>query len=233
LQQQNIQIMMAKKSRKDNVTLLHTHIAPNAAYFLSRSILSTCKLSIDNGEYFENRAREGKNMIFCSWHSRLIVLPYYYYNLYKFTNLSMMVSKSKDGEIMKRMLEKYKIEAIRGSSTRGGSSAVKTMIRIAKSGKDTAISLDGSKGPRYIIQPGALLLAQITGLPLIPLTFDTTKKKVLNTWDKMIIPLPFGHIYAKFADPVFIPRDTKDLAPYQQQLQETMDTICADVASLV
>jgi len=224
---------MSKKGRKDNVTLLHTHIAPNAVYFLSRGILSTCKLSIENGEYFKERALEGKNMIFCSWHSRLIVLPYYYYNLYNFTNLSMMVSRSKDGEVMRGILEKYKIETIRGSSSRGGSSAVKTMIRIARSGRDTAISLDGSKGPRYKVQPGALLLAQLTGLPLIPLTFDTTRKKVLNTWDKMIIPLPFGHIHAKFADPIFVPRDTKDLAPYQQQLQEAMDTICADVASLV
>jgi len=145
----------------------------------------------------------------------------------------MMVSRSKDGEVMKGILEKYKIEAIRGSGSRGGSSAVKTMIRIARSGRDTAISLDGSKGPRYEVQSGALLLAQLTGLPLVPLTFDTTKKKVLNTWDKMIIPLPFGHIHAKFADPIFIPRDTKDIAPYQQQLQETMDKICADVSDLV
>ncbi len=224
---------MSKKSRKDKVTLLHTHIAPNAVYLLSRGILSTCKLSIENGEYFKERAYEGKNMIFCSWHSRLVVLPYYYYNLYKFTNLTMMVSQSKDGEIMKRILNKYNIETIRGSTTRGGSSAVKTMVRIARSGRDTAVSLDGSKGPRYKVQPGALLLAQLTGLPLVPLTFDTTKKKVLNTWDKMIIPLPFGHIHAKFADPIFVSRDAKDLAPYQLQLQETMDKICADVAGLV
>ena len=224
---------MSKKSKKDNVTLLHTHIAPNAISFLSHGILSTCKLSIENQEYFEQRARSGKNMIFVSWHSRLLVLPFYYYNLYKFTNLSIMASRSKDGEIMKRVLAKYKIETVRGSGSRGGSSAVKALIRIAKSGRDTAVALDGSKGPVYEVQPGALLLAQLTGLPIVPLTFDTTKKKVLKTWDKMIIPLPFGHIHAKFADPIFVPRDAKDLAPYQQQLKETMDKICADVASFV
>ena len=222
-----------KKSKKDKTTFLHTHIAPLSAYYLSRGILSTCKLSIENADYFEKRAREGKNMIFVSWHNRLLVLPYYYYFLYKFSNLAMMVSQSKDGEIMKRLLEKYKIEAIRGSSSRGGSSAVKTMIRIAKSGKDTAVALDGSKGPCYEVQPGALLLAQITGLPLIPLTYDTTCKKVLSTWDKMIIPMPFGHIHAKFADPIFVPRDTKDLEPYRLKLQETMNNICAAAAKKV
>ena len=129
--------------------------------------------------------------------------------------------------------EKYKIEAIRGSSSRGGSSAVKTMIRIAKSGKDTAVALDGSKGPRYEVQHGALLLAQLTGLPLVPLTYDTTRKKVLNTWDKMIIPLPFGHIHAKFADPIFVPREAKDLEPYRFQLQETMNSLCEEVCERV
>ena len=220
-------------SKKDNTTLLHTHIAPLSAYYLSRGILSTCKLTVENADFFEKRARNGKNMIFVSWHNRLLVLPYYYYFLYNFTNLAMMVSHSKDGEIMKRLLEKYKIEAIRGSSSRGGSSAVKTMIRIAKSGKDTAVALDGSKGPRYEVQPGALLLAQLTGLPLVPLTYDTTRKKVLNTWDKMIIPLPFGHIHAKFADPIFVPREAKDLEPYRFQLQETMNSLCEEVCERV
>ena len=83
------------------------------------------------------------------------------------------------------------------------------------------------------MQPGALLLAQMTGLPLVPLAFDTTRKITLKTWDRMIIPLPFGHVHATFADPVYIPRETRELAPYIEQLQQTMNRICADVEERV
>ncbi len=220
-------------SRKDHPTILHTHIAPTLAHTLMRTVLSSCRLTVTNQDFFEERASSGKNMIFVSWHNRLTVLPYYYHYRYGFNNLTMMVSQSRDGEMLKRLLEKYGIETVRGSTSRGGASAIKTMIRVARAGRDTAVSLDGSKGPRCKVQLGALLLAQITGLPLVPLTVDMTKKIVLKTWDRMMIPLPFGRVYAMFADPMYIPRDAKNLTIYQQRLQETMERICAEVEAKV
>lgn len=217
-------------SRKDNYTLLHTHIGPHAIFGLMRAVLSTCRVSLTNERFFEAHCRAGRNAIFGSWHNRLLALPYYYYYRYGFHNLTLMVSKSRDGELFRRLLAKFTIETVRGSTTRGGLGAMKLLIQVARSGRDTALALDGSKGPRYRVQPGALLLAQMSGAPLIPLAFDITRKIVLPTWDQMIIPLPFGRIYAAFADPLYIPRQATDLTPYQDALQSDMDYLCAFVA---
>ena len=217
-------------SRKDRYTLLHTHIGPNAIFGLMRGVLSTCRVSLTNEQFFEEHCRAGRNAIFGSWHNRLLALPYYYYYRYGFHNLTLMVSKSRDGELFRRLLAKFAIETVRGSTTRGGLGAMKLLIQVARSGRDTALALDGSKGPRYRVQPGALLLAQMSGVPLIPLAFDITRKIVLPTWDHMIMPLPCGRIYAAFADPLYIPRHVTDLTPYQDALQDDMDYLCAFVA---
>jgi lysophospholipid acyltransferase (LPLAT)-like uncharacterized protein len=220
-------------SRKDNVTLLHTRIAPNAMYALTRLILGSCRVSTENASFFVENCKAGRNAVFACWHSRLLTLPYYYYHRYGFTNLTMMVSRSRDGEIIKRLVAKFGIDSVRGSRTRGGSAAIKTLVRIARSGRDTALALDGSKGPPEIVQPGVLMLAQLTGVPLIPLTVDASPKIHLNTWDRLVIPMPFARVHGVFADPMFIPRATRDLTPYVEQLQHTMRRISARAAEAV
>jgi len=212
-------------SKKKEPNIIHKYIAPFLAHTFIRLILVTCRLSITNVEVFEKRKEEGKNMIFVSWHSRLLVLPYYYRYRYGFKDLTMMVSQSRDGEMFKRLLEKFDIETVRGSATRGGMSAIKTLVRVTRNGRDTAIGLDGSKGPAFKVQPGALLLSQMTGVPLLPIIYDATRKIVLNTWDKMIIPLPFSRIHVTLGDFIHVPREAKDLEPYQQKLQKIMDEI--------
>ena len=220
-------------SRKDNVTLLHTHIAPNVLFWLMRSTLSTCRVTTENEAFFLEHCGAGRNLVFGCWHSQLLVLPYYYYYRYGFTNLAMMVSRSRDGEIMQRLVGKYKIESVRGSRTRGGSAAMKTLIRIARSGRDTSVALDGSQGPCRIVQPGALLLAQMTGIPVLPLAVGVKPCIRLHTWDRMVVPLPFARVHGVFAEPIYVPRKTRDLAPYIDRLQQTMRQIDARAAAEV
>jgi lysophospholipid acyltransferase (LPLAT)-like uncharacterized protein len=219
-------------SRKDNPNLVHTHIGPSGLYWLIKLVLATCRVSVYNGQFFKHNADNGKNMILVAWHNRLVTLPYYYRHMYGLKNLTMMVSMSRDGEMFKRLLAKFDIDCVRGSTTRGGMSAVKTLIRETRKGRDTAISLDGSKGPRYVAQPGSLLMAQMTGMPVIPVTVDASRKYELNTWDRMIVPKPFSHLHGMFGEPMYIPRDTRDLEPYRIKLQESMDRICAEVEEL-
>lgn len=217
-------------SRKYKPTVVHTHIAPAVIYWFTRAALSTCRLTVVDGAYFEERGRAGRNMILASWHNRLVTLPYYYYFTYGFTNLAMMVSQSRDGEMFKRLLARYKITAVRGSGSRGATSALRTLVRAARAGHDTSVALDGSKGPRYRVQSGVLMLAKMTGVPILPVTIDATRKIRLKTWDRMIVPLPFSRMCAVFGEPMTIPRDAVDLEPYRRRLQDTMDSICARAA---
>ena len=222
-----------KLSRKDRVGLLHTLIAPNVLHVLIRGVLSTCRVTTINARLFADRCRAGKNNIFSAWHSQVLTLPYFYRYRYGFRNLTIMVSRSRDGELLKRLLTKFDIETVRGSTTRGGMAAIKALIRVGRAGRDTALNLDGSKGPRCIAQPGALLLAQLTGAPLLPLACRATPCITLPTWDRMMVPLPFSRVIGEFAEPFHIPRDAKDLAPYLRELQEIMDRMDAHLDRIV
>ena len=212
-------------SKKKQPNIVHKFLAPNIFYAIQRGLLATCRYSSNNDIVYKDFIENDKNMIFSAWHGRLLLFPYYYRYVHGRKNLCIMASKSRDGEMIKRILGKFDIETVRGSTSRGGISAMKALIKATKSGKDTALTVDGSKGPVFKVQPGILLLAQITGIPIIPLAYDASKKIVLNTWDKLIIPLPFSRIHVSFGDLIHVPRDAKDLEPYRQKLQKTMDEI--------
>ncbi len=222
-----------RRGRKDKVTVLHRAIAPWALYWLTRALFCTCRMRMINAEECERMLRADGNVIFGSWHGRLLALLHCYARYYGFKKLTLMVSRSRDGEMFARMLARYGVGAVRGSSSRGGTAALKELVRVCRAGHDTAISLDGSKGPRAVMQPGALLLAQLAGRPLVPLAYDATRKLTLKTWDRLIIPLPFSTIYVQLGAPIQIPRDTRDLAPYQQHVQAAMDAISAELAQRV
>ena len=145
----------------------------------------------------------------------------------------MMVSRSRDGEMFKRLLAKFDIVSVRGSTTRGGMAAIKELVRVGRSGRDTALALDGSKGPMCVAQPGSLLLAQMTGMPLLPLACRMTPCLTLPTWDRMTVPLPFCRVIGEFGAPFYIPRDAKDLVPYMRELQETMNRMGAHLDRIV
>ncbi len=212
-------------SKKKQPNIVHKFLAPNIFYALQRGLLATCRYSSSNYKVAGNFIENNKNMIFAAWHGRLLLFPYYYRYIHGRKNLCIMASQSRDGEMIKRILGKFDIETVRGSTSRGGISAMKALIKATKSGKDTALTVDGSKGPVFKVQPGILLLAQTSGIPIIPLAYDASKKIVLNTWDKLIIPLPFSRIHIAFGDLIYVPKDAKDFEPYRQKLQESMDKI--------
>ena len=212
-------------SKKKKPNIVHKFLAPNIFFIIQRLLLATCRFSSTNFENYTSWVKKNNNSVFAAWHGRLFLFPYFYRYYHDLHNLCIMVSKSRDGEMFKRLLEKYDIKTVRGSSSRGGISAMKSLIKVTKNGKDTALAVDGSKGPAFKVQPGILLLAQSSGIPIIPLAYDASKKIVLNTWDKLIIPLPFSKVHVTIGELIHVPKDAKDLEPFRQKLQMVMDEI--------
>lgn len=222
-----------KVSRKYRVTFVHRWLGPWLLYWLSRALFGTCRMEMVDAGPVEEIVRGGGNVIFGSWHGRLLALLHCYARHYGYTNLTLMVSQSRDGELFARMLARYKVGAVRGSSSRGGTAALKELVRVCCAGRDTAISLDGSKGPRERVQRGPIVLAQLAGKPLVPLAFDATRKIVLNTWDRLMIPLPFSRIYVQLGKPMMIPADAEVTDEYVRAVQEEMERICKELAARV
>ncbi len=110
--------------------------------------------------------------ILAFWHDHLLLMLHARYR----TPISVMISRSKDGEIIARVFDYYGVESARGSSTRGGSGALRELIRVAREGKNIVFTPDGPKGPRRLAKEGVVVAAQATGLPIVPIAFAAKKK---------------------------------------------------------
>ena len=118
-----------------------------------------------------------------------------------------MVSASKDGAFLSAILSRFKVQPVRGSSSRRGSQALLELVTWAEKGYDLAITPDGPRGPCYSVQDGIISLAQITGLPIIPASLQIGWKFRPKSWDRFHIPFPFTRCEVIFEKPVHVPRE--------------------------
>jgi lysophospholipid acyltransferase (LPLAT)-like uncharacterized protein len=172
--------------------------------------------------------------IYCVWHNRLaLCIPIYERYAAKLgqtAGLASMASASKDGAFLAAILERLHVQAVRGSSSRRGPQALLELTSWAQRGYDLAITPDGPRGPRYVIQEGVMALAKITGSPIIPASYHLSRKVVVNSWDKFQIPLPFSRCDIRVAKAIRVPRECSEAerASLRQQLQDSLRAISHD-----
>jgi lysophospholipid acyltransferase (LPLAT)-like uncharacterized protein len=133
--------------------------------------------------------------IYCIWHNRLALCMKVYFTFGKNrskTGMAGLVSASRDGAFLAAILKRFGVQPVRGSSSRRGAQALLELTTWAERGYDLAITPDGPRGPRYVVQEGAMSLAQITGLPIVPASYRLQWKIQLKSWDGFQIPLPFS-----------------------------------------
>ena len=145
---------------------------------------------------------KSRRFIFAFWRSRVLLLRYFYQGW----DAAILVSQSQDGEFIARTLQRQGHETFRGSTTRGGLRALSQMIKNLKENRrPAAIIPDGPQGPRFKVQPGIIMLAQKTGLPIVPVTYSASRVKVFNSWDRFMLPIPFAGCRIVYGDPVRVP----------------------------
>ena len=137
---------------------------------------------------------------------------------------SVMISQSKDGEYIARVFDWYGVGSVRGSSTRGGAAALREIIREARVGKNIVFTPDGPKGPARIVKEGVVAAARATGLPIVPIAFAAKKKKLLRSWDRMVIPIPFTRALFLYGEPIVVPRDA-DMEEWRLRIEERMNSL--------
>jgi lysophospholipid acyltransferase (LPLAT)-like uncharacterized protein len=130
-----------------------------------------------------------------------------------------LVSASKDGEFAVGVLEKFDLKCVRGSSSRRGSEAMRELTRLMQEGYDAGISPDGPRGPKYRVAPGIISLAQLTGAPIVPMSYDVAWKITLKSWDAFMIPLPFGRARLRVAPPLVVPAEADDRQREDKRLE--------------
>jgi len=177
-----------------------TFLGLNVLKFFVNLLVKTYRIKIINGKYAEELQHGNKNYIVAFWHGKMLVPWYVHGN----KNFSALVSRSKDGEILTRVLKKWNYEVIRGSSHIGGKEALQLLENAADKGYSVAITPDGPTGPSFKMKAGAVVLAKRKGLPLLLVGAASAKKKNLNSWDNFEIPKPFSKVIVKYSEPVYI-----------------------------
>jgi lysophospholipid acyltransferase (LPLAT)-like uncharacterized protein len=137
--------------------------------------------------------------VFAFWHGRLLLMPMIRPQGRK---MHVFTSNHRDGEMMARTMNHFGFGTVRGSSTRGGARGAKQAIRALKAGDNVSITPDGPKGPALKVQPGLLILAHMTGVPVIPVTYASSRYKQIRSWDKFMLALPFGRIHYSIGAPL-------------------------------
>jgi lysophospholipid acyltransferase (LPLAT)-like uncharacterized protein len=175
-----------------------------------------CKWKDDSGLA---AAAEGEPVIFCLWHNRLAISMMVHRRHPR--KLAALVSASKDGALLAAVLAKFGVEQVRGSSSRRGPQALLELTTKGQRGYDLAVTPDGPKGPRYIVQAGIISLAQVTGFPIIAVTCNTFRKMSLKSWDGFQIPLPFSRCELILNKPLLVPREST--ADQREQLRKRLE----------
>ncbi|MGA7901373.1 MAG: lysophospholipid acyltransferase family protein [Terrimicrobiaceae bacterium] len=167
---------------------------------------------------FEDRTGFTKNIlkspvIMCFWHNRILGITLAFLRHYPGKSrkgVNVLTSASRDGEILAQLVGQFGMDAVRGSSSRRGSRALRELIDLIENGGDIAITPDGPRGPRYSLGPGAISLAQLTTAPIAPVHAKFTRCLRMKTWDGFIIPLPFSKVSVTVDDPIHVPRELND-----------------------
>lgn len=149
-------------------------------------------------------------VIFALWHSRLALCMKVYESFVRPHNqqdhLAALISASNDGALLATILQHFGVEPVRGSSSRRGAQALLELTSWAERGFDLAVTPDGPRGPCYVVQEGVMVLAQVTGLPIVPYSCQLGWKIRVKSWDHFEIPLPFSRCKMTFGEPIRVPR---------------------------
>jgi lysophospholipid acyltransferase (LPLAT)-like uncharacterized protein len=156
--------------------------------------------------------------IFSFWHAHMMLMLHSRFR----RPITVMSSKSKDGDIAVRIYRNYGVDAVRGSSTRGGSEALRQIVKRARAGSNMAFTPDGPKGPPRMVKEGVVAAAQLSGLPIIPVAFASEKHILLRSWDRMIVPKPFTRTLFVYGDPIHVPRGG-DIEEWRKRVEDAMN----------
>jgi len=159
--------------------------------------------------------------IMAMWHGRLIMLP-----MLRVTDkpLVALISGHRDGRIVSKVGAIFGIETVTGSSSRGGMRAVRELMRFASAGHCLFVTPDGPRGPRMRVNDGILDLARLTGLPILPVSVCAQRAVMFNSWDRLVLPLPFSKVVIRWGEPIAVGPDD-DRAATSARLSATLSAV--------
>jgi lysophospholipid acyltransferase (LPLAT)-like uncharacterized protein len=159
-----------------------------------------------------------QQVILSFWHDQLFLMA----KGYRGPGAQVMISASRDGELIARTMDYFGIDSVRGSSTRGGRAAFREMLQLANQPVDLVITPDGPKGPRHQVKEGVVQLARLSKRPVLPMAFACNRGHRFASWDHFLLPLPPGRGVFSFGPPLYY-GESDSPESFRQRVQQAME----------
>ena len=161
----------------------------------------TLKWKYLNKKHADTLWKNNENFILCFWHGRLLMMPL---SWKKEKKINMLISEHPDGQLISKTVKYFGINTIHGSTSKGGTKAIRNIIESLKSGQSVGITPDGPRGPKMKINSAIIKIASLTGFKILPLSCSVKNKFILKSWDKFLVALPFGKGCFAWGEPLKI-----------------------------
>jgi hypothetical protein len=190
-------------------------LVPIPAAWLVKTICVTLRVQVLGEDLAAVRQARRQSAIYAFWHGQLLYLMY----RYRGSGVHTLVSQSRDGELLSRMLRHFNVPTIRGSSSRGGRRSLLALVRQTRQGAGVAIAPDGPRGPRQQAQVGIIGLARLAAVPIIPVAVGARWKVQFRSWDRFFLPFPCSRVVIAYGEPMLVPANA-DAVVMEQKRRE-------------
>ncbi len=196
---------------------------------------ATLRLQVSGIERVLPYWQRQRPLIYVVWHGRMLLAPWLSTRLAHTRGarrVSVLASRSRDGERVARYVTRFGLGAVRGSSSRGGAAGLRALVAAVRGGEDVALVPDGPRGPSGRLQPGVVVLAALTGAPVVPFAVAARPAHRLGSWDTLLVPLPFARCALVLGEPLSVERGA-DRARAGTEIARALDETTAAADRLV
>lgn len=182
-------------------------VAPPAAALAIKALMSSCRVvSVEGADRAEEAVRQARGgAVYVTWHQRMS----YHFHYFGPKHVTMMISRSRDGEYAACTAALLGFRNVRGSSTRGGSEALREIIRRMRKGEIGGMLADGPLGPARVAKMGSVIMAREAGVPMIPVLWGADRCWIFNSWDRYMVPKPFARVAIVYEEPIWVPPEAE------------------------
>jgi lysophospholipid acyltransferase (LPLAT)-like uncharacterized protein len=209
--------------------------AANAIAHYIRFVHATSRWDVRGREHPESYWNKGEPFILAFWHGRLLMMPMAWQLNQP---IHMLISQHRDGELIARAMDPFGIGTVRGSAAKkgkekGGSAALRSILKVLREKECVGFTPDGPRGPRMRASIGVVAAARLGKVPVIPLAYSVARRKVISSWDRFILPMPFNRGIFLWGPPVDLHSDPDEpIEAAARRLETEMNRLCAEADRL-
>ncbi|MEQ9823095.1 MAG: DUF374 domain-containing protein [Puniceicoccaceae bacterium] len=187
--------------------MFRRYLLPRLIYGFYRTWSATWRIRIVESEFLTHAMQHHQPVLFAHWHrDELAVL-----HCVARYRIATMTSRSKDGQLIDYVIRRMGGATSKGSSSRGGSEALRGLLRLMKSGYNGSIAVDGPRGPIYKAKPGVFEIAKLAHCAIIPTGVASQHRRIFErSWNKARLPYPFSRVVIHFGEPIWVQDLTKE-----------------------